>query len=120
MSPSALPSCPPVPARRTCQDFPTLKLKMAVATPMFGGGVSPGQIDASLPIRASSVRGHLRFWWRATCGAEFDSIDKLREEETKVWGSSEQRSAVEACISVSTARPGAAYPPPDRLKYVLF
>lgn len=119
MSRGALPSCPPVPARRTSQDFPTLQLKMAVATPMFGGGVSPGQIDASLPIRASSIRGHLRFWWRATCGAEFNSVNKLREEEAKVWGCSEQRSAVETCVSISTEGPGIAYPP-NALKYVLF
>ena len=31
-------------------------------TPMFGGGVTPGEVDRDLPIRAGALRGQLRFW----------------------------------------------------------
>lgn len=33
-------------------------------TPMVGGGVTAGEIDRDMPIRATAIRGHLRFWWR--------------------------------------------------------
>lgn len=33
-------------------------------TPMYGGGVKAGRVDCKMPIRASALRGQLRFWWR--------------------------------------------------------
>ena len=57
-----------------------------VITPIFGGGVRAGENDQVTPIRASSIRGHLRFWWRATRGARFDTAEQLFEREGEIWG----------------------------------
>ena len=68
--------------------------KLTTITPMFGGSARTREVDAKHPVRAASVRGHLRFWWRATAGAGFESAEKLFEEEEKIWGSAEQYGAV--------------------------
>ena len=47
-----------------------------------------------MPIRVSSIRGHLRFWWRATRGAKFDTVEELRQREGEIWGSMENPSPV--------------------------
>lgn len=65
-----------------------------VITPLFAGGVKPGKVDAGLPIRLSSIRGHLRFWWRATRGAKFPSVDEMRQREEEIWGGMENPSPV--------------------------
>ena len=56
-------------------------------TPLFGGGVEAGKPDPVTPIRGSEIRGHLRFWWRATRGGQFANLDEMRIEEGKIWGS---------------------------------
>jgi CRISPR-associated protein Cmr1 len=86
---------------------------------MFGGGVSPGQTDETMLIRPSSVRGHLRFWWRATKGSECSSVEDLRKREAEIWGWAEKRSKVE--ISVAGTTEGTPISPKDLdLKYALF
>lgn len=65
-----------------------------IISPLFGGGAEAGKIDPGLPIRPSSIRGHLRFWWRATQGAKFDSVDKMHQREEEIWGGMENPSPV--------------------------
>lgn len=55
-----------------------------IVTPMFGGGTRPGQIDEDMPIRASSIRGHLRYWWRMLYGKGNSS--EMFKEESELWG----------------------------------
>jgi CRISPR-associated protein Cmr1 len=55
-------------------------------TPLFGGGVTPGECDPVTVIRGTEIRGQLRFWWRATRGGRFADIKALKEEEDKIWG----------------------------------
>ncbi|ODQ01750.1 type III-B CRISPR module RAMP protein Cmr1 [Salinivibrio sp. SS2] len=55
-----------------------------LVTPMYGGGVLAGEIDQAMPIRASAIRGHLRFWWRIACGP--DNPKGLRSAEEAIWG----------------------------------
>jgi CRISPR-associated protein Cmr1 len=62
---------------------------MKLITPMYGGGVKPGTYDSDFLIRPTSVRGQLRFWWRATRGAKFNTPEELHKEESKIWGSTE-------------------------------
>lgn len=67
---------------------PIADLVLAVVTPMFGGGAETGQTDPELPIRPSSIRGHLRFWWRA-CNAPdgaYHSTADLFDTEANLWG----------------------------------
>ncbi len=73
-----------------------------VITPLFGGGSEVGINDPVTLIRPSSIRGHLRFWWRATRGARFTDVRELRQREGEIWGTTENPSPVEMKISVSS------------------
>ncbi len=64
----------------------TQKYEIEVITPMFGGGVLTKQNDPITPIRIPSVLGHLRFWWRATAGRAYNTVDELRQAESALWG----------------------------------
>ncbi|WP_187985834.1 type III-B CRISPR module RAMP protein Cmr1 [Vibrio metschnikovii] len=55
-----------------------------LVTPMYGGGVKEGKVDTAMPIRASAIRGQLRFWWRIACGPK--DPKELFEKETEIWG----------------------------------
>src|SRR5579859_2744911 len=56
-------------------------------TPLFGGGVIPGENDILTPIRGSEIRGHLRFWWRACRGGQFDgNLAAMKKKEDEIWG----------------------------------
>ncbi len=61
-------------------------------TPLFGGGVKAQEADPITIIRGASVRGQLRFWWRATRGGQFDgNLNKMREKEIAIWGSAAKK-----------------------------
>jgi CRISPR-associated protein Cmr1 len=78
-----LPSLPEwqEPAKRE-----TIELELRLITPMFGGGYKSREVDPLLPIRPAAIRGHLRFWWRATAGARYASVADLHKAETELWG----------------------------------
>lgn len=61
--------------------------KYKLITPLFGGGVEPAEADPVTVIRGSSIRGHLRFWWRATRGGQFNGdLKQMKEAEDQLWG----------------------------------
>lgn len=61
-------------------------------TPLFGGGAETQKPDAITTVRGSEVRGHLRFWWRATRGGNYGGdLAKMKEAEEKIWGSAAQK-----------------------------
>lgn len=84
-------------------------------TPLFGGGVEPGQCDDLTPIRGTEIRGHLRFWWRATQGGRFgNSLEDMRKAETALWGAAStpqtpSESKVQVCVL--SAEHGSAVTP---------
>lgn len=78
----------------------TWTLQLKTITPMFGGSATPREVDEKNPIRSASVRGHLRFWWRATAGAGYSNSKELFEAEEAIWGSAERQGLV--ALSVST------------------
>lgn len=66
----------------------THRFLLETVTPLFLGGE-----DRSLPeLRAPSLRGTLRYWWRALA-AEAD-LPELERRETMIFGSTEQRSPI--------------------------
>lgn len=81
-----VPTCPAPPPSRSSTRM-TTEYRISLVTPLFGGGVEPGVVDESMPIRATSIRGHLRFWWRATRGHDLGELMWQREEE--IFGSTE-------------------------------
>jgi len=55
-----------------------------LVTPMYGGGVKAGEVDVDMPIRATEIRGQLRFWWRLL-NRNLDS-KTMFQQEREIWG----------------------------------
>lgn len=65
-------------------------------TPLFGGGVGPKHADEVSVVRTTEIRGHLRFWWRATCGGQFATTEEeLKKHEDAIFGSTDNHSALQ-------------------------
>jgi CRISPR-associated protein Cmr1 len=106
-----IPACPVSPAVRSSGRV-TREYQISLITPLFGGGVEAGAPDETMPIRATSIRGQLQFWWRATRGAQFADHRKLFIRHGKIWGTTEKASPVEIAVSdvrVKPARSCARY-----------
>ena len=100
--------------RREGSDTSTLAFDVDVVTYVQGGGVSwddsdekrhVKRIDAVTPFRPSSVRGHLRFWWRATHGCTAGSLEEMRAREGRLWGLASEPSKVTVKVTGPTQRP---------------
>jgi len=76
-------------------------------TYVFGGGVAPQQCDPITPVRAASIRGQLRFWWRAVNPSKCRTVDDLRKREAEVFGSTSVRSRLVVAV---TRQPEAPKP----------
>ncbi|MDC0994040.1 type III-B CRISPR module RAMP protein Cmr1 [bacterium] len=93
-----------------------LTWKIYTITPMVGGGARSRQADPVSVIRPQSVRGHLRFWWRATVGNL--SISELRKAETAIFGNATTPSKLGVRVVVNPVKmplrisvpPYAAFP----------
>lgn len=98
---SDIPRCPDIPSHRSsgraCREY-----QISLITPLFGGGVKASEPDQTLPIRATSIRGQLQFWWRATRGAGF-ARDDLFARHADVWGTTDKASPVEVDVRDVTA-----------------
>lgn len=84
------------------------EFQIDVTTPIVGGSSRVGQVDPLMPIRSPSVRGHLRFWWRATRGARFLNVDELYAYESRIFGSSAVPSPVKIWVEVEKVKPQPA------------
>ena len=61
-----------------------------IVTPCFLGGARD-----QAEWRGASIRGQLRWWFRAVAGARFaGDLDKVREAEEEIFGSTRKSSAV--------------------------
>ncbi len=62
-------------------------LHCELITPMYGGGVKSTIIDKDMPIRATGIRGQLRFWWRLLAKQKwYPDAKERREKEFALWG----------------------------------
>ena len=60
----------------------TITFHCEVITPMFLAGA-----DGKTPeLRPPSIKGAMRFWWRAMNAGNFDSIAELKEAESAIFG----------------------------------
>jgi CRISPR-associated protein Cmr1 len=71
-----------------------------VITPLFGGGFEASKNDSVTLVRVPAIRGHLRFWWRATRGAQFEKSNELWRKEAEIWGSTTEPSRVEITVKL--------------------
>ena len=72
-----------------------LNFQCEVITPMFISGANPNEVE----LRAPSIKGALRFWWRALYGNRFSSMEKMRKEESEIFGSTEKKSNVKIFVN---------------------
>lgn len=71
----------------TRDGYITQERKYEMITPLFGGGVRANETDPITVINGKSVRGQLRFWWRATRGGQFgNDLPAMRKRENLIWG----------------------------------
>jgi CRISPR-associated protein Cmr1 len=84
--PNELPLMP-TPRKGRFRGVPQAEFQVALkfVTPVLGGGVKAGFFDAVDLVRVPSVRGHLRFWWRALLPPEVDRTRMLQLERA-LWG----------------------------------
>lgn len=97
----------PTPMMRACRGGPELRemqVRLEVVTPILGGSHQTRAIDDVDVIRAPSVRGHLRFWWRTLYAKDYSTPEAVYQRESALWGRAANdgggRSAVEIRISV--------------------
>lgn len=57
--------------------------KFHVVTPLFMSGSDRFRAE----LRVPSIKGVLRFWWRALALGNLSSVSKVREEESRIFGS---------------------------------
>ena len=85
--------------------------KYQFLTYVFGGGVKirehekPG--DPITPVRVASIRGQLRFWWRACNPSHCETMAELRQREGEIWGTTSRASKVEVVLDTKVSKPGA-------------
>lgn len=60
-------------------------LNCELITPMYGGGAESTVVDRHMPIRTSSIRGNLRFWWRLLAKHKW-KLDDIATKEKDIWG----------------------------------
>ncbi|WP_129674336.1 type III-B CRISPR module RAMP protein Cmr1 [Candidatus Chloroploca sp. Khr17] len=81
------PDAPANISKKATPDLVTQVRAYRLLTPLFGGGAIPQQADEVTVVRGTEVRGHLRFWWRATRGGQANGdLKRLKEAEDRLWG----------------------------------
>ena len=74
-------------------------------TPLFGGGVEPREADSVSVVRATEVRGQLRFWWRALRGWQAKgSLEELRNLDSALFGSAGEGGASPVVVEVEVLK----------------
>lgn len=84
-----------------------IELELRALTPIFKGGSTTAQIDEGRPFRAPSIRGALRYWWRAT--STLADVEQLRAREKALFGGVHDgpvASAVSVAILSQQSTPG--------------
>ena len=80
---------------------------LKTVTPILGGAAQTRTCDEVDVIRTPTIRGHLRFWWRALHSHRFThNLQALYDEESRIWGRAGEddnggRSQVELRVEVS-------------------
>lgn len=69
----------------------TMEFDSEIITPMFLGGSDTKKAEFRIP----SIKGALRFWWRALYGS--DDLNDMKKRESQIFGSTDEKS----CFSIS-------------------
>jgi len=69
------------------KNMETKEFDVEVVTPMFLGGADTKKAE----LRAPSIKGALRFWWRVLNGS--DDLNDLKKREDDIFGSTEKKAS---------------------------
>lgn len=78
-------------------------------TPLFGGGVATHTADPVTVVRGSSIRGQLRFWWRACRAGHYANSKTMKAAEDLLWGAASIKGhprPSQVQIAVNILKPG--------------
>lgn len=71
---------------RAHRDEEVIDRTYRLLTPLFGGGAKVQQADPVTVVRATEVRGQLRFWWRAARAGGLN-LEQMHRQEGLIFGS---------------------------------
>jgi len=87
--------------------MPWTTIHLQTTTPLFNGGADNAGLDNGAGFRISSLRGAMRFWFRALAGLGLgDNLTSLATLERHVFGATDRASPVKLRLIAS--------PPPSR------
>jgi len=69
------------------KDMETKEFEVEVVTPLFLGSADPKKAE----LRAPSIKGALRFWWRALYGS--DDLKDMKMREGEIFGSTDKKAS---------------------------
>lgn len=75
------------------RNIETKEYEVEVVTPLFLGGADPKTAELRIP----SIKGALRFWWRALYGSS--NIEEMKKQEDSVFGSTDCKSEISIQLS---------------------
>lgn len=87
----------------------TFSTSLELVTPAFLRGASRSDANSEVSdcdLRAPTLRGHLRWWWRTMHAAHLD-IGTLLALESAIWGDTNGRSAVTIRLRAAASNPSA-------------
>jgi CRISPR-associated protein Cmr1 len=76
------------------KNMETREFEVEVVTPLFLGGANTGKAE----LRVPSIKGALRFWWRALYGS--DDLKDMKERESAIFGSTIQKASFSLQLKV--------------------
>ncbi len=77
----------------------TKEFRFELITPMCGGDAESWELDLERPVREPSVKGQLRFWWRAMQG--HTDYQKLLYEENRIFGGNTENGRIKSEVLIS-------------------
>jgi CRISPR-associated protein Cmr6 len=86
------------------------RFDLTLVTPAFLAGAAQAKEDCDL--RGATLRGQLRWWWRAMHAGHLETA-KLRRLEAAIWGASSEGSAVQITLTATSPSPPIPYEPKD-------
>ena len=78
----------------------SLRVQLKTLTPILGGAAEARTLDSWDAIRAPSIRGHLRFWWRALHAHAFETSKDLAARERELWGGMTKEGGTRSCVEL--------------------
>ncbi len=86
-------------------------LRLLALTPIYKGGASSDSIDEGMPFRPTSLRGQLRFWWRAT--ADITDPKELWAREQALFGGVFDEKPVASSLRLTVSKASSTAVPKE-------